>query len=120
MIDREKHYQQHMNFHASTQQNPARPASRQTSNTSSNLTTGTTASGSENWETFSDASEAEAERDARDAYHTKVYGKRTGGPYGHMAPPAKMRVQERIEERDENAVRVNGSDAAWSECSETF
>lgn len=121
LIDREKHYQQHMNFHSSVQQNPARAASRQTSNTSSNLTTGTTASGSENWETFSDASEMEAEREARDAYHAKAYGKRAGGPYGHMAPPPpKMRVQERIDERDENVVRINGSDAAWTECSETF
>lgn len=120
MIDREKHYQQHTSFHASIQQNPARPASRQTSNTSSNLTTGTTAGGSENWETYSDASEMEAEHDARDTHHSKVYAKRAGGPYGHMAPPPKMRVQDRIDERDENTVRVNGSDGAWSECSETF
>jgi len=120
LIDREKHYQQHMNFHSSVQQNPPQPASRQTSNTSSNLTTGTTANGSENWETFSDASEREAERDTRDAYHAKVYGKRAGGTLAHMAPPPKMRVQDRIDERDENTVRINGSDAAWSECSETF
>jgi len=120
MINREKHYQQHTSFHASVQQNPARPASRQTSNTSSNLTTGTTAGGSENWETYSDASEMEAEHDARDAHHSKVYGKRAGGPYGHMAPPPKMRVHERIDERAEDILRVNGSDGAWSECSETF
>ncbi|KAK5939114.1 Microtubule bundling protein [Knufia obscura] len=120
LIDREKHYHQNMSYQSSVQQNPPREASRQTSNTSSNLTTGTTASGSENWETYSDASEREAEREPRDGYHSKVYGKRAGGPYGHMAPPPKMRVQERIDERDENAMRVNGSDAAWSECSETF
>ncbi|KAG9791519.1 hypothetical protein KCU88_g919, partial [Aureobasidium melanogenum] len=47
-------------------------ASRQTSNTSSNLTTGTTASGSENWETYSDGSEMEPERDVRDTYYSKM------------------------------------------------
>ncbi|KAJ9653690.1 Microtubule bundling protein [Neophaeococcomyces mojaviensis] len=123
LIDREKHYQQHqqIHFNSSIQQNPARPASRQTSNTSSNLTTGTTASGSENWETYSDTSEMEPERDARDAYYAKVSGKRVGGPYGHMAPPPKMRMHGRIDERDENAVRVNGSDTAWStELEETY
>ncbi|KAK5085726.1 Microtubule bundling protein [Lithohypha guttulata] len=120
LIDREKHYQHQANFHTSVQQNPARPASRQTSNTSSNLTTGTTASGSENWETYSDASEFEPDRDGRDAYHVKAHGKRTGGAYGHMAPPPKMRVHDKILEQDENMMRLNGSDAAWTECSETF
>ncbi|EXJ84334.1 hypothetical protein A1O3_05001 [Capronia epimyces CBS 606.96] len=48
-------------------------ASRQTSNTSSNMTTGTTASGSENWETYSDTSEMEPERDAREAYYAKIH-----------------------------------------------
>ncbi|KAK5049109.1 hypothetical protein LTR84_005532 [Exophiala bonariae] len=47
-------------------------SSRQPSNTSSNMTTGTTASGSENWETFSDGSEMEPERDVRDSYYAKV------------------------------------------------
>lgn len=47
-------------------------SSRQPSNTSSNMTTGTTASGSENWETFSDGSEMEPERDVRDNYYAKV------------------------------------------------
>lgn len=109
------HYQQHTtNFHSSIQiqPNPARPASRQTSNTSSNLTTGTTASGSENWETYSDASELEHDRDG---YYIKGTGKRTA-PYGHMAPPPKMRLQERVMQAED--VRINGSD--WTECSETF
>lgn len=120
LIDREKHYQQHVNLHSSIQQNPARPASRQTSNTSSNLTTGTTA-GSENWETFSDTSEMETEREGRDVYYSKVHGKRTAGAYAHMAPPAKMRVQNSIIESDENAMRINGSDAAWcTDDTETF
>jgi len=46
-------------------------SSRQPSNTSSNMTTGTTASGSENWETFSDGSEMEPERDVRDNYYVE-------------------------------------------------
>lgn len=115
MISAHKQYQQPMDFGASVQQNAARPASRQTSNTSSNLTTGTTASGSENWETYSDASDLEQ----RDAYYAKTHGKRLGGPYGYMAPPPKMR-HDRIMEQDENVIRMNGSDAAWTECSETF
>ena len=120
MIDREKHYQHHTSFHSSIQQNSARPVSRQTSNTSSNLTTGTTIGSSENWETYSDASEVEAEHEAREAYHSQVYGKRAGGPYGHMAPPPKMRAPERVDGCAENTTRVDGSDGAWSECSETF
>jgi Ase1/PRC1/MAP65 family protein len=52
---------------------PSTIVSRQTSNTSSNMTTGTTASGSENWETFSDGSEMEPERDVRDNYYSKVH-----------------------------------------------
>lgn len=120
VINRDHHYQQHStNFHASIQiqPNPARPASRQTSNTSSNLTTGTTASGSENWETYSDASELEPDRDG---YYIKGAGKRPGAPYGHMAPPPKMRSHERAIQMGDKAVRINGSDAAWTECSETF
>ena len=119
LIDRDRHYQQHQqtHFHSSVQQSSARPTSRQTSNTSSNLTTGTTATGSENWETYSDTSELEPERDTKEGYH----GKRVGGPYGHMAPPPKMRIHGRIDERDENTMRVHGSDAAWStELEETF
>jgi len=119
LIDRDRHYQQHQqtHFNSSIQQSSARPTSRQTSNTSSNLTTGTTATGSENWETFSDTSELEPERETKEGYH----GKRVGGPYAHMAPPPKMRIHGRIDERDENTMRAHGSDAAWStELEETF
>ena len=108
---------------------PPAPASRQASNTSSNLTTGTTAtSASENWETYSDASEAEPEREA---YYSKMQmhasgpaGKRPATGYGHMAPPpAKMRMHpaqiydhpdQRMDEPDENRSRVEGSEGAWS------
>ncbi|KAJ9613040.1 Microtubule bundling protein [Cladophialophora chaetospira] len=61
----------------SVRQNPSAPAStivsRQPSNTSSNMTTATTASGSENWETYSDGSEMEPERDFRDAYPSRMH-----------------------------------------------
>jgi hypothetical protein len=74
------------------------------------MTTGTTAASaaSENWETFSDNSELEPERDARDMYYNKVHqaqgGKRQAAAYSHMAPPPKMRMQaiQRIDESDEN------------------
>jgi Ase1/PRC1/MAP65 family protein len=100
--------------------------SRQTSNTS-NLTSGTTASSSENWESYSDnGSELEPERDAQGGYYAKaqvVNGKRLAGGYAQMAPPPKMRMHNRVDGGDENAraVRVEGSDAAWStEASETY
>jgi Ase1/PRC1/MAP65 family protein len=117
---------------------PPAPASRHTSNTSSNLTNGTTASSaSENWETYSDASEMEPEKDARDAYYSKIQtqpsenaGKRAAGGYGPMAPPpAKMRMHAaqmyghdvRAAEPDENRLRVDGSESAWStENEETY
>lgn len=94
---------------------PSTTASRQTSNTSSNMTTGTTASGSENWETYSDGSEMEPERDVRATYYSKVQANvattkalginhnlnssrtmtaASGAFAGQMAPPpAKMRIQ---------------------------
>ena len=149
----------------SVRHNPPAPpstiVSRQTSNTSSNMTTGTTASGSENWETYSDASEMEPERDLRDAQQARFQIQAphsTANPLassvhggngqkrplsvvtvpGSMAPPPAKhdqytgsnsfnqsqygrgldQQQERFREMsDENAhaaVRVEGSDAAWS------
>jgi Ase1/PRC1/MAP65 family protein len=98
------------------------PASRQISNTSSNLTTGTTASGSENWETYSDASQIEPEPDARDMYYDKVRAanpsKRPGEVYGMMAPPPKMRMvnQDSVGKHgNERAIRIEGSDAGWTD-----
>ncbi|EXJ55548.1 hypothetical protein A1O7_08476 [Cladophialophora yegresii CBS 114405] len=68
----------HSSSHSqSVRHNPSAPPStvisRQASNTSSNMTTGTTASGSENWETYSDASEMEPERDIREQYYSKPH-----------------------------------------------
>lgn len=103
------------------------PMSRQISNTSSNLTTGTTASGSENWETYSDASQAEPEVDVRDVYYAKVRAtnpsKRPGEGHGTMAPPPKMRMidQEPIpEHKGERALRMEGSDAGWTDVSTSY
>ena len=120
---------------------PSTVVSRQTSNTSSNMTTGTTASGSENWETYSDGSEMEPERDVRETVYTRVqtqaptanplgvsqaYNMKRQVTAGAMAPPPTKHHhaqsqhcgQERFREMsDENAhlaVRVEGSDAAWS------
>jgi len=126
--------------HRHTQPNSAPPTStlsatsgsRQASDTSSNLTTGTTASGSENWETYSDTSELEPERDVREAYFAQArhapagHGDANGGlkraapaggvglPHaGHMGPPppklAKTRPypETRMEEAgDENRMMV--------------
>ncbi|KAK4916416.1 Microtubule bundling protein, partial [Elasticomyces elasticus] len=118
MIGRNPLYTQQADFHSSVHANSARPPSRQASNTSSNLTTGTTVTNSENWETFSDTSEAEPDRHIQDMYHAKL--KRPGAQFSHMAPPAKMRMQERIDETDENTVRV-GSNNSWvDEASETY
>jgi Ase1/PRC1/MAP65 family protein len=103
------------------------PANRQISNTSSNLTTGTTASGSENWETYSDHSQIEPESDARDVYYAKVRAanpsKRPGEGYGMMVPPPKMRMvnQESVMERGVGrGIRIEGSDAAWTDDSGSY
>ena len=113
--------------HYAPSTNASQVPSRQISNSSSNLTTGTTATGSENWESYSDnGSELEPERDAREAYYSKMHaagGKRLPGGFSHMAPPPKMRMHDRIDEGVENSrmVRVEGSDTAWStEASETY
>ena len=124
----QEHFQQSISRAVHGQMlSPPAVASRQTSNTSSNMTTGTTAtSASENWETYSDASEIEPDRDAFYRQQTHAgnnAGKRAAAGYGHMAPPAKMRMHpgqiynpsdQRIEEQDENRSRVEGSEGAWS------
>ena len=117
---------------------PPPPASRQISNTSSNMTTGSTAtSASENWETYSDVSEIEPERDPRQAFLSKVQmhvssnAEKRAAEYGHMAPPpAKMimhaaqiynQADHGFQQQDENRSRVEGSEGAWStEAEETY
>jgi protein regulator of cytokinesis 1 len=71
---------------------PSRPESRQISNTSStsNLSGPSQISGSENWETYDDVSEAEPETDATDAYYAKLRAAQARGkrstPEGGWAP----------------------------------
>jgi hypothetical protein len=113
-LNHNRHYQHDFPHTSSV---PSLGMSRQTSNTSSNLTTGTTATGSENWETFSDASELEPER--RYEQHYK------GLSYGHMAPPPakRHRFHERIEEGNENSKTIVMADRepSWStETEETY
>ena len=95
--------------------------SRQISTTS---TTTTTASGSENWETFDDASEPEV--DASDAYYAKLKASKTTGKRftpegGYMsprtAPGKKVRAiygngQATVQEGGRH---VAGSDAGWTD-----
>jgi protein regulator of cytokinesis 1 len=104
---------------------PSLAMSRQTSNSSSNLTTGTTATGSENWETFSDASELEPERYEHYKGLHAANGMRVVGAhsYGHMAPPPKRRMYERIDEGDENSKTntMEDREPSWStEAEETY
>ena len=95
--------------------------SRQISTTS---TTNTATSGSENWETFDDASEPEV--DASDAYYARLRATKTGkrfAPEGGYTPPRgapgkKARAiygnnQTTIQEQ--NGRHVAGSDAGWTD-----
>ena len=79
--------------------------------------------GSENWETFSDASELEPERyDHYKGVHAangmRVIGTHVYG-HGHMAPPPKKRMHERIEEGDENSTAIVMADREPSWTTET-
>ncbi|KAF2432436.1 microtubule associated protein [Tothia fuscella] len=69
---------------------PSRPESRQISNTSNTSSNPSQISGSENWETYDDASEAEAEVDASEAYYAKVRAAQARGkratPEGGWVP----------------------------------
>jgi len=95
--------------------------SRQISTTST-----TAASGSENWETFDDASEPEA--DANDAYYAKLKAAKTVGkrfaPEGGYTPPRgglgkKPRAiygnTPTTRTREEGGRHVAGSDAGWTD-----
>lgn len=96
--------------------------SRQISTTS---TATTTASGSENWETFDDASDPEV--DTSDSYHakvkaTKLTGKRFAPEGGYTSPkgaagkrPRAMYGNAQSTIQEKNGRYVAGSDAGWTD-----
>lgn len=89
---------------------PLAPPSRQTSNTSSIATTSSAVSGSENWETYTNDSEAE-EADATEAYYAKVRAtaqKRPAPPSHGMMVGGGKRLREVIVEED-------GREGSWSD-----
>lgn len=105
---------------------PSAPSSRQTSN---NSTIHTVASGSENWETYDDASEPEV--DATEVYYSKLraaQGKRLTpeAHYGGIMGGKKMKgirgvgPEEPFVEENGHIRRVDGSDAGWTDDMETY
>ncbi|KAM5444148.1 Microtubule bundling protein [Microsporum ferrugineum] len=102
------------------QYRPPNPTSRQISNS----TIQTVTSGSENWETYDDASEPEA--DATEVYYAKLratHGKRMGTP-GELGGSRKIRGIRGVSADDyesENTYshRVDGSDA-WTDDLEQY
>lgn len=97
---------------------PAAPPplmSRQTSNTSSVATSNSAVSGSENWETYTDASDDE-EPDARMTYFAKVRSAKRDSPEdsaygGENGFGGKLRTV---------GVADDGSENAWTDVGETF
>ncbi|KAL9015705.1 MAG: hypothetical protein Q9185_006916 [Variospora sp. 1 TL-2023] len=122
-----KHHHHHYDPHHQQKSHYAPVAdSRQISTTS---TSTTAASGSENWETFDDASEPEV--DASEAYYTKLRAAKTTGkrftPEGGYTPPRggpgkKFRgvygtgvmTQTVVEEATGRPIQA-GSDAGWTD-----
>ncbi|CAK3856675.1 Anaphase spindle elongation 1 [Lecanosticta acicola] len=96
----------------------APPFSRQASNTSS-VMSGSAASGSENWETYTDNSEAE-ENDATDAYYAKVKAQHmrqaNKRPAAH-GMGAQLGAVKRVREQPivEEGNHMEGSEAGWTD-----
>jgi protein regulator of cytokinesis 1 len=115
----QQHYAQPQYHH------PA-PSNRQISNTS---TINTVTSGSENWETYDDASDPEP--DATEVYYAKLraaQGKRFASedPYGHSSSAGKKTKGirgvgpcERLVEQNGQMVRADGSDG-WTDEMEPY
>lgn len=114
---------------------PAAPPplmSRQTSNTSSVVTSNSGVSGSENWETYTDASDdCEPETDARAAYYAKMRASKRGTPEdGYDVSSVGKKVKGyglgiggggvRAVGQPHHAIAEEGSEAAWSDVGETF
>lgn len=107
----------------SRQEYPVAPPSRQTSNTSSTMSGSVTASGSENWETYTDNSEAE-EADATDAYYAKVKAQQLRqhqqAHYGTMKRPGTATTQLGASKRFRDQIiteedAAHGSEVGWVE-----
>ncbi|CRG83704.1 Anaphase spindle elongation protein 1 [Talaromyces islandicus] len=104
-------------------QHPPPPAMRQASNS-----TVQTASGSENWETYDDASEPET--DASEVYYAKLraaHGKRFAPDEQNVIQMGKkmkgirsVGSDERIIEHNGQFVRIEGSDGGWTDELETY
>ncbi|THX37483.1 hypothetical protein D6D10_05851 [Aureobasidium pullulans] len=95
---------------------PPAAMSRQTSNASSVETSNSAVSGSENWETYTDASDDE-EPDPRMAYYAKVRTNKRDSPedsaYGGAGKGFGAKVRA-------IGVSDDGSETAWSDVGETF
>ncbi|KAG9720584.1 hypothetical protein KCU73_g14498, partial [Aureobasidium melanogenum] len=89
---------------------------RQTSNASSVETTSSAVSGSENWETYTDASDDE-ESDARMAYYAKVRTTQRDSPEDGAYEGTGMGFGAKV-----RAIGVSddGTEATWSDVGETF
>ncbi|KAJ5690574.1 hypothetical protein N7462_004966 [Penicillium macrosclerotiorum] len=103
---------------------PPPPALRQPSNASNSSTVNTATSGSENWETFDDASESEV--DASDVYYSKLraaHGKRFA-PDDNMDLYGKKAKGIRSVSPDGphpgQVLRVAGSDTEWTDDFESY
>ena len=92
------------------------------------MTTQSAASGSENWETYTDASDEEP--DARDAYYAKVRSVKRLSPDNVQADVTKKiksyglgikgAAGLRTVGHDGGAVGVEGSDAGWTDDGSCF
>ncbi|GAB7347115.1 hypothetical protein MBLNU459_g3240t1 [Dothideomycetes sp. NU459] len=121
---------------------PPPPMSRQTSNTSSVMTSNSTVSGSENWETYTDASENdyEPDSDAHDPYYAKMRASKRESPedcydrvvqnagvgkkvksYGLGIGGGGLRSVGRPDLMGGGSgSTVEGSEAGWTDVGETF
>lgn len=126
IASREMSYPSQKSYGSSHAPAPApAPAMRQISNS----TVQTATSGSENWETYDDASEPEI--DASDVYYAKLraaHGKRLApeGQHEESLMGKKMRgirtvgSDEQFLEQNGHVVRIEGSDGGWTDELDTY
>jgi protein regulator of cytokinesis 1 len=95
---------------------PALAMTRQTSNASSVETSTSAVSGSENWETYTDASDDD-EPDVRMPYHGKVRTVKRDSPEDSAYEGAAKSFNRKVRAM---GASDDGSEAAWSDVGETF